>query len=66
VRLVLADPQARRILWTNTVESASSQDVARFTPAVAAANANEALGGAIRALVESADLRDRLARAKAR
>lgn len=61
VRLVLADPQARRIVWTNTVESASQQDVLRFSEGAATRNANEALGGAIRALVESADLKDRLA-----
>ncbi len=61
IRLVLADPKARRIIWTNTVESASQQDVVRFTEGAATRNANEALVGAVRALVESPDLRDRLA-----
>ena len=60
IRLVIGDPQGKRIVWTNTVESASEQEVARFTPRAAEGNANEALGGAIRSLVESADLRDRL------
>lgn len=60
IRLVLADPASRRILWTNTVESASEQDVVRFTESSATRNANEALGGAIRAMLEHADLKDRL------
>jgi hypothetical protein len=64
VRLVVGSPQEGRILWTNTVESASQQDVTRFTPSAAAANANEALGSTIRALVESPELRERLAAAK--
>lgn len=61
IRLVLGNPKARRIVWTNTVGSASQQDVVRFSESAAARNANEALVGAIRALVESPDLRDRLA-----
>jgi hypothetical protein len=61
VRLVLGDPKARRIVWTNTVESASEQDVMRFSEGAATRNANEALGGTIRGLVENADLGDRLA-----
>lgn len=60
IRLVLADPKARRIVWTNTVESASEQDVVRFSEGAATRNANEALGGAIRGLVENRDLAERL------
>lgn len=60
IRLVLGDPKAKRVVWTNTVESASEQEVARFSARAAERNANEALGGAIRSLVESPDLRDRL------
>lgn len=61
IRLVLADPKARRVVWTNTVESASEQDVVRFSEGAATRNANEALGGAIRGLVENPDLAERLA-----
>ncbi len=60
VRLVLADPKARRIVWTNAVESAVQDEVNFFETKDASAAASEVLTAAIRSLAASAELRDRL------
>ncbi len=60
VRLVLADPKARRIVWTNAVESAVQAEVNLFETSDAASTANEVLTAAIRSLVERPDLAERL------
>lgn len=60
VRLVLADPKAGRIVWTNAVESAVQDEVNFFETKDASTAASEALTAAIRSLAGSAELRDRL------
>lgn len=60
VRLVLADPKARRVVWTNAVESAVQAEVNFFETSDAEGTANEVLAAAIRSLVESRELAERL------
>jgi VanZ family protein len=60
VRLVLADPRARRIVWMNTVESVVQAEVNLFETSDATSAASEVLTAAIRSLLEGRDLTERL------